>query len=91
MAKSTRLPLAIRHVLCLLFLAVSFLSGPAVHAQGIESIMAPGKLMQDHAKYEDDCKQCHVKFDRKAQDGRAWGVTRMSARTCVGKAAFMVV
>lgn len=31
--------------------------------------MAPGKLIQGHAKWEDDCKQCHVKFDRKAQDG----------------------
>ena len=40
-----------------------------VFAQGIESIMAPGKLIQGHAKYEDDCKQCHVKLDRKAQDG----------------------
>lgn len=38
-------------------------------AQGIESIMAPGKVIQGHAKVEDDCKQCHVKFDRKAQDG----------------------
>jgi hypothetical protein len=38
-------------------------------AQGLESIMAPGKLIQGHAKYEDDCKQCHVKLDRKAQDG----------------------
>ena len=40
----------------------------AAQAQGIESIMAPGKLMQDHAKVEDDCKQCHVRLDRKAQD-----------------------
>jgi len=38
-------------------------------AQSLESIMAPGKLSQAHAKYEDDCKQCHVKLDRKAQDG----------------------
>ena len=38
-------------------------------AQNIESIMAPGKLIQGHAKVEDDCKQCHIKFDRKAQDG----------------------
>jgi uncharacterized protein (DUF983 family) len=40
-----------------------------VTAQGIESIVAPGKLIQGHLKVEDDCKQCHVKFDRKAQDG----------------------
>lgn len=36
-------------------------------AQGIESILAPGKVIQGHAKLEDDCKQCHVKFDRSAQ------------------------
>lgn len=39
-------------------------------AQNIESILAPGKLIQGHAKLENDCSQCHVKFDRKAQDGR---------------------
>lgn len=39
------------------------------HAQGIESIVSPGKLIQGHAKVEDECKQCHMKFDRKAQDG----------------------
>lgn len=38
-------------------------------AQGIESILAPGKLVQAHVKLENDCAQCHVKFDRKAQDG----------------------
>lgn len=38
-------------------------------AQSIESILAPGKLIQGHAKLEDDCKQCHVKFDRAAQSG----------------------
>jgi hypothetical protein len=38
-------------------------------AQGIESIVSPGKLAQPHAKVDDECKQCHTKFDRKAQDG----------------------
>jgi hypothetical protein len=41
----------------------------AARGQGIESILAPGKLAQAHAKVEDDCKQCHVRFDRKAQSG----------------------
>ena len=40
-----------------------------VAAQSIESILAPGKLVQAHVKWENDCAQCHVKFDRKAQDG----------------------
>ncbi|WP_223210517.1 cytochrome c3 family protein [Leptothrix cholodnii] len=38
-------------------------------AQGIESVLAPGKLITGHAKAEADCKSCHVKFDRAAQDG----------------------
>lgn len=41
----------------------------SVTAQNIESILAPGKLIQGHVKLEDDCKQCHVKFDRSAQSG----------------------
>lgn len=41
--------------------------GPAA-AQGIESVLNPGKLIEGHAKLEDDCKQCHIRFDRNAQD-----------------------
>ncbi len=41
----------------------------AAAAQNIETILAPGKLIQGHAKWEQECSQCHVKFDRKAQDG----------------------
>lgn len=42
---------------------------PMARAQGIESIVSPGKLIQAHAKVDDECKNCHMKFDRKAQDG----------------------
>jgi len=37
-------------------------------AQNVESVLSPGPLSQAHAKWDDDCKQCHVKFDRAAQD-----------------------
>jgi len=57
--------LCLRSLLCLCL--GLWLSG-AAQAQGIESIIRPGQLMQPHAKYDDDCKQCHVKLDRKAQD-----------------------
>lgn len=36
-------------------------------AQSIESAIMPGPLVQGHAKYEADCKNCHVRFDRAAQ------------------------
>lgn len=46
------------------------LASAGAFAQNIETILAPGKLIEGHAKYEDDCSQCHVRFDRKAQDGK---------------------
>ncbi len=64
--------LALRRVrlgVVLLALLLCGLSGP-VAAQSIETVISPGTLIKDHAKYDDDCKQCHVRFDRKAQDGR---------------------
>jgi hypothetical protein len=46
------------------------LSGTAVHAQGLESALSPGKLAAPHVKWEDDCSACHVRFDRAGQDVR---------------------
>jgi hypothetical protein len=37
-------------------------------AQAIESVLEPGELSQAHAKFEGQCTECHVKFDRNAQD-----------------------
>jgi hypothetical protein len=40
-----------------------------VHAQGLESMLAPGPVSRAHVKVEHDCKSCHARFDRNAQDG----------------------
>jgi len=53
-------------LLCCLWLAGAA-GGLNAMAQGIESIMAPGKLIEGHARLEGECNQCHVKFDKKAQ------------------------
>lgn len=53
-----------RCVPVMLALAVSALA----QAQSIESVLSPGKVIEGHAKLEDDCKACHVRFDRAAQD-----------------------
>ncbi|MBQ0929857.1 cytochrome c3 family protein [Ideonella alba] len=37
-------------------------------AQSLESALSPGVLTQSHAKWQDDCASCHVRFDRAAQD-----------------------
>lgn len=41
---------------------------PGVQAQGLESVMAPGALIKGHAKVENDCKSCHIRFDKNAQE-----------------------
>jgi hypothetical protein len=50
-------------VACLVVLAVL----PAA-AQSLEGVLMPGKVIAGHAKVEDDCARCHVRFDRAAQD-----------------------
>ncbi|MEI6803146.1 MAG: cytochrome C [Burkholderiales bacterium] len=63
-------PIALRLLFAALFAFWLQLGvGPAA-AQGIETIMSPGKLAKAHAKWEEDCAQCHVRFDRQAQDKR---------------------
>jgi hypothetical protein len=40
----------------------------AAQAQSLESVLAPGDLIQGHAKVEHECNSCHSRFDRAAQD-----------------------
>ena len=53
-----------------LALAVLLVLCPAMpaHADNIESVLRPGELVQGHAKWEEECTKCHVRFDRAAQD-----------------------
>lgn len=38
------------------------------HAQSLEGVLMPGPVIQGHAKYESDCRSCHIPFDRAAQN-----------------------
>jgi len=49
-------------------LALLWLVPSTVPAQNLESVLRPGDLVQAHAKWEEDCSKCHVRFDRAAQD-----------------------
>jgi len=37
-------------------------------AQGLESVLRPGDLVAGHAKWEEECTKCHVRFDRTSQN-----------------------
>ena len=53
---------------CWLTLTLALLWAGVAQAQSIEAVLAPGDLVQGHAKYEKDCSSCHVRFNPKGQD-----------------------
>ncbi len=59
----------VRLTILLWVTTLTFVWTASAKAQGIESVVSPGTVIQGHAKLNNDCKQCHVKFDRGAQDG----------------------
>ena len=67
--RSSNILVALQRLGLCVLVALGLVQIPTAAAQSIESILAPGKVIQGHAKYEDDCAQCHVKFDRAAQNG----------------------
>jgi hypothetical protein len=57
----TRIIKSLLWALCLILLASHVYSGP------LESLMMPGKLIDGHKKYENDCENCHESFSKKKQ------------------------
>lgn len=55
-------------VLWLVFVLHGAMFACPAGAQALESVLAPGKLSEAHAKLEEECQKCHVRFDRNAQD-----------------------
>jgi hypothetical protein len=64
-----------------LLLLVAWLGAcsPAL-SQSLESVLRPGPVITGHAKWEDDCAACHVRFDREAQTGRCMDCHKDVAR-----------
>jgi len=52
--------------------------GPVL-AQGLERVLIPGPVIEGHAKYEDECRNCHVPFNRAAQNGLCLGCHKETA------------
>lgn len=45
-----------------------FLGALPAAAQSLEGVLMPGKVIEGHAKFEGDCRNCHVLLDKAAQD-----------------------
>ena len=52
-----------------LLLAALMLSSHWAVADSAEIALMPGKVIEGHAKYEEECKNCHKRFDKAAQTG----------------------
>jgi hypothetical protein len=54
-----------RHfILILLSLFIAF----SANADTLESVMMPGKVIEGHVKWEDNCQKCHKRFDKAGQN-----------------------
>lgn len=52
-----------------LILAALMLTSHWAAADSAETALMPGKVIEGHAKYEEECKNCHKRFDKGAQTG----------------------
>lgn len=73
-------------LLCLALLSGSW-PAPAT-AQSLESVLRPGAVIAGHARWEDDCASCHVRFDREAQTGRCMDCHKDVARDVRDRTGF---
>jgi hypothetical protein len=55
----------VRLVLAAAWLALTCGQAPA---QTVERVLMPGPVIEGHAKYEDDCRNCHIPFSRASQN-----------------------
>lgn len=51
-----------------IYLILIFNFNSNLFADSFESLIMPGPVVKGHAKYEQDCKQCHNVFDKKNQN-----------------------
>lgn len=57
----------LRSIFIELFLLLLFSSFSA-HAETLELALMPGKVIQGHAKYEAECRKCHIPFEKAGQN-----------------------
>ena len=50
-----------------IFLASLLFLAPTIWASNLETVLMPGQVIEGHAKFEENCERCHVRFDKAAQ------------------------
>jgi len=60
----------------------------SAHADSMNELLMPGKLVQGHLKYESDCSNCHKQFDKGAQSGLCKDCHKEIAKDIAAKHGF---
>jgi len=71
----------------LVFLSLMF-TAQVSQASSFESLMMPGKLVDGHKKYEDDCSNCHSNFSKQSQSNLCIDCHEDIAKDVKGKRGF---
>ncbi len=58
------------------------------HADNVETALMPGQVIEGHAKWEEQCAKCHVRFNKSAQSGLCLDCHKEVAADVSGKAGF---
>ncbi len=75
-------------VACLACFALTAQGNIVARAQNLESALMPGKVIEGHAKYEAECKNCHIRFNRPAQTGLCLDCHKSVAADVNGKRGY---
>lgn len=71
-----------------LLLAICLMMSLTARAASLETALMPGKVIQGHAKYEHECKQCHIPFDKEGQPRLCLDCHKPVAADVAGKTGF---
>jgi len=78
----------IRRLIPLLALLLAALAALPARAQNVETTLMPGKVIEGHAKDEEDCEKCHVRFDKAAMTRRCLDCHKEIAADVNGKKGY---
>src|SRR5205085_4651731 len=53
--------------MCRVLVAVCLLPAATAWADTVESALMPGEVIKGHARWEEECTRCHMRFNRAAQ------------------------
>ena len=74
--------------ICVLLTVLDALWHAGAQADTVENVIMPGKVIEGHADIENDCKKCHVRFNKSAQSGQCLDCHKDVAKDAIQKQGY---